>query len=785
MTDIDDFKEAINSASSGDTLVLQNGIHDGNSMTITASGEEGNPLVIMAESIGGVELTGDAKFILDATNHVVIHGFIFTNGNGTAIKLEGCNNIRITRNTFDLVEESSTKWVFIGGVWDEPTTSLSHHNRIDHNTFQNKSEAGHYITIDGSGGVTQSQFDLIDHNYFKNNSPRFSNEKESIRIGWSEMSQSSGFTTVEFNVFENCNGDPEIISVKSCDNVVRHNTIRESEGTISLRHGNRNRVEGNYFFGGEDCTTDALGTHCTGGIRIYGEDHVVINNYMEGLKGDTWDAPIALTEGDADVGNSSLSKHFRIERAIIAYNTLVDNEYGIEIGFDNNGNYSKAPRDVIIANNLVTGSENELVKFFNDPDNMTWSNNVMFPFGGAVLTSSSQTFASNEIEVTNPNLTFDSEIGAWRSTVNTPEVASNEGLVGSVSEDIDGQSRGNPSSVGADAFSAESIRYLPLTASDVGPQSYHPDYDGESALDHLLVSSTQLDFGNGASTQTIEITSNLAWTVSTSKNWIATNVSSGSENGTIEISVAANDVAEIRSGLVTFAASTISVTVQINQEPKDLGGEKLSIIAVTASAEQNEPGKENIKENAIDGDLDTRWSAEGEQHIQFELSATSNVSYLKIAFYNGDQRQTHYQLDVSTDNLSFSNVVAKTLSSGLTSDFETVDFTDISAKYVRLTGFGNTGGSDWNSISEVEIWGSEDVTVLSVLEENRMIYPNPVKNYLVLENASDQTTYSIKNLSGKYVKSGIFLNGRADLAGLKPGLYFMVVGARRFKILKE
>ena len=784
ISDIDDYEDAINAAGAGDTLVLTNGVHDGNSMTITTHGEEDNPLVIMAETIGGAELTGDSKFIFDNTHHVVIHGFKFTNENGTAIKFEGCNNMRITRNTFDLNEDSSTKWIFIGGIWDMPEV-LSHHNRIDHNTFQNKSEAGHYITVDGSDGLYQSQFDLIDHNYFKDNTPRFSNEKESIRIGWSEMSESSGYTIVEFNLFENCNGDPEIISVKSCDNVVRHNTIRESDGTISLRHGNRNRVEGNYFFGNRECTTSDLGTHCTGGIRIYGEDHVIVNNYLEGLKGNTWDAPIALTNGDADAGSSSLSKHFRIERAIIAYNMLVDNEHGIEIGFDNNDKYSKPPRDVVIANNLITGSENELIKFFNDPDNMTWSGNVMDPSGSAVLTSSSETFGSDEIQIANPNLTYDADFGAWRATSTTPQAATNVGLTGSIDNDIDGQPRSNPSGVGADHFSSETIRYLPLTPEDVGPHSYHPDYDGESALNHLIASVSILNFENGAGSQLIEITSNVDWSIQVSDDWISTDISSGSGSETIEITVDANDVPEMRFGTITLSGESLSASVVVSQNPMDLGGDQLEVVAVTASGEQNEPGKVNVKENAIDGDLETRWSAEGEQYIQFELAQSFNVEYVKIAFYKGDERQTHYQLDVSEDGVSFANVVTQTLSSGETSGFETIDFDDVSAQYIRLTGFGNTGGSDWNSISEVEIYGSEDEQIaLSVSSENRHLYPNPA-NDVIFAKGQGTSHYQILDLSGRKLKSGLIKDGWVDVRRLKPGVYILELTDQKFKFVKN
>ena len=267
------------------------------------------------------------------------------------LKLQASNNIRITRNIFRLVETTSLKWVIIGGVWNDPN-AVSHHNRIDHNLFENKSFAGNYITIDGSGDPVylSSQYDLIDHNHFRNIGPRIVNEMETIRVGWSELSRSSGFTTIENNLFENCDGDPEIISVKTCDNIVRYNTFISSQGTLCLRHGDRTTVNGNYFFG--------EGKDGTGGIRFYGDDHKIYNNYFEGLTGTIWDAALTITNGDADYSSSTnWSKHFRPRNAVIAFNTFVNNLHNIEIGYTNNGNYTKPPSNNLIANNVVQGSQ--------------------------------------------------------------------------------------------------------------------------------------------------------------------------------------------------------------------------------------------------------------------------------------------------------------------------------------------------------------------------------------------------------------------------------------------
>jgi len=383
-----------------------------------------------------------------------------------------------------LETQESIKWVFIGGIWDDHTFQFeSHHNRIDHNVFQNKNTPGHYITVDGTNDgdedFRQSKYDRIDHNYFRNNGPRAANEQESIRVGWSEMSKSSGFTTIEFNLFEDCDGDPEFVSIKSCDNIIRHNTFKGCYGTLSLRHGNRNRVEGNYFFGDEkpnSTFTNSNGstsTIYTGGIRIYGTDHIIVNNYFEGLKGTRWDAPIALTQGDAIDGSSTnLSKHFRAERVTIAFNTFVNNTHGIEIGFDNNGNYNKGLKDIIIANNLVTGSENSLISYMdgnNNADEINWSNNIFFPTGDALLTSDNSTFSQEEINILDPFLIFDG--ATWKSSEDSPKSEYNiSSLV--LDKDIDGQIRPNFSTIGSDHFSIDTVLFPPLTNLDVGPSSF-------------------------------------------------------------------------------------------------------------------------------------------------------------------------------------------------------------------------------------------------------------------------------------------------------------------------
>lgn len=793
----DELEQAVNSASPGDIIVLQNGNYtDFEARFSDISGSENTPITIKAETIGGVTLTKESLFSLKRCSYIVLEGFVFDcEGENTLIKLEGSNNIRITRNVFELKTSEPIKWVFIGGIYNDYTFQYtSHHNRIDHNIFQNKTTPGHYITVDGTSNEDgsdsrQSQYDRIDHNYFRNNSPRASNEKESIRIGWSQMSMSSGFTTVEHNLFEDCDGDPEIVSVKSSDNNIRHNTFIKSYGTLSLRHGNRNRVEGNYFFGG-DKPNGSFGTSTiyTGGIRIYGTDHIIVNNYMEGLKGTIWDAPIALTQGDAIDGSSSnLTKHFRAERVTIAYNTLVNNTHGIEIGFDKGGDYNIKLKDITIANNVITGSENNMVTYIegNDQDGeITWLNNIMHPTGNASLVNGGANFSETEVSVTNPNLDFVD--GVWKATASSPAKISAVGSL-AINQDIDGQPRPETSTVGADHFSSETIRFKPLTPEDVGPDAYE---DGDEPSEILFVSSIS-EFESEGGSQEVSITANVDWITSLDQDWVSVSSDSGSDDGTITVAVLENDTLEPRQATLSISGGSITRGIQIIQKGADApdGALEIDPIGITASDQQL---PDNVKENTVDKNLDTRWSAEGAgQTITYDLGQQYDINLLKIAVHNGDERNTFFEIATSNNGTDFNKVKVNNSSetlittSGTTNDLENYLFTSqnrsivIPAQYVRIIGGGNSV-SAWNSITEVEIYGFNNA--LSVTDNDELdtlkIFPSPVSEILYLKNLNhnfDQIVFF--TIDGKEVYSQIIdhaLNQvSVNVSSFSSGLYVL------------
>jgi hypothetical protein len=436
-----ELQNALNNAVAGDEIILA----DGNYAAFKVRRKYGtaeNPIVVRAQNPRGA-VFNSGQLELQNTVYLTFEGFRWTLA--TSIKLRGTEFNRLTRNSFELNETGLTDldWVSIGA-------GGSHHNRIDHNDFKNKVTLGNYITIGGENAQV-SQYDLIDHNYFFNLGPRVDNEKETIRVGDSSVSQSSGFTVIEHNLFEQCDGDPEIVSIKTNDNIVRYNTFRRSKGGLTARQGNRSKLYGNFFLG--------EGVEGTGGIRAYGNDHQIFNNYFEGLTGTANYAPVAITNGDADgaeLPGADQSKHYRPQRILIANNTLVGNASNIEIG----GSYNLPPRDITLANNLIVGSSGEAVKYRTAPLTPLYAGNIYFgvPLG----------ITASQGEFNNADPLLVTENGVKKLGAGSPAIDASANNYAFLTEDFEGQTRDSLKDAGADEFGAFTPQRLPLTAANAG-----------------------------------------------------------------------------------------------------------------------------------------------------------------------------------------------------------------------------------------------------------------------------------------------------------------------------
>ncbi|GGP55190.1 polysaccharide lyase family 7 protein [Saccharothrix coeruleofusca] len=131
-------------------------------------------------------------------------------------------------------------------------------------------------------------------------------------------------------------------------------------------------------------------------------------------------------------------------------------------------------------------------------------------------------------------------------------------------------------------------------------------------------------------------------------------------------------------------------------------GSPLAVVGVSASDHDG-----NVPANTLDGELSTRWSAEGDGvWISYDLGSSQVVGSVSIAWHKGDTRRHTFEVELSADGTSWRAAVARRSSSGTTTRPETHDFADSSARYLRIVGHGNTS-NDWTSITEVSVNGAD------------------------------------------------------------------------------
>ncbi|MDR1119684.1 MAG: glycoside hydrolase family 88 protein, partial [Dysgonamonadaceae bacterium] len=151
--------------------------------------------------------------------------------------------------------------------------------------------------------------------------------------------------------------------------------------------------------------------------------------------------------------------------------------------------------------------------------------------------------------------------------------------------------------------------------------------------------------------------------------------------------------------------------------------------SVTVTAIGNQAG--NPPSNAIDNNLSTRWAQAGfGQWIKFDLKKEVNIRAVDLAFYLGDQRIAYFDIELSSDNLTFTKVLTGGTSSGLTNELERYAFPEQQARYVRIICNSNSsGGENWNSITEARIVYDDGLSGIehpSYTEQWLTLSPNPL-----------------------------------------------------------
>ncbi|MEP9400530.1 polysaccharide lyase 6 family protein [Sphingomonas sp. VNH70] len=352
----------------GDVIVLADGEWRDADIVLRGEGTQASPITLTAEHPGKVVLTGKSRLRLGG-RFLIVSGLAFRNGHtpGDAVisfradSRRLAENSRVTGVVIDRFNNPDRRaednWVAIYGS----------DNRIDHSHLEGKANAGAMLIVVRRKGMPLDNRARIDHNYFGPRPPLGSNGGETIRIGTSEESGSDSHTVVEDNLFERCDGEVEIVSVKSGGNTIRRNLFLESQGSLVLRHGSGNLVEDNVFLG--------RGQPHTGGIRVINERQVIRNNYLEGVAGTDFTSALAVMNG---VPNSPVNRYMPVRDVTIERNSFVDVRQ-ITIGAGADAERSQPPRDTRITGNLITSAaaSGEVLRFDADAGGVVFAGNVL------------------------------------------------------------------------------------------------------------------------------------------------------------------------------------------------------------------------------------------------------------------------------------------------------------------------------------------------------------------------------------------------------------------------
>ncbi|MDM7957541.1 polysaccharide lyase 6 family protein [Blastomonas sp.] len=385
----DEYAVAAQKLQPGDVVVLANGTWRDFEIVFSGTGAPDKPITLKSETPGKVIIAGRSNLKLGG-RHLRVTGLVFQDGYSPTSEV-----ISFRRTKTDLASDSQVTDVVIDH-FNQPDRFQSDNwvglygqrNRFDRNYLAGKSNQGVTLAVHLDTAESRGNTHSIDHNYFGPRPVLGSNGGETIRIGTSAYSMHDSSTVIENNVFDRCDGEVEIVSVKSGANVVRGNLFLESSGAVVLRHGDGNLVERNVFLG--------KGKDHTGGVRVINRNQIVRANYMEGLRGTGFGSALAVMNG---VPNSPVNRYVEVDNASITDNSFIDSSR-ITLAAGADSERSAPPRNSRFSGNfLQLTSDGESIAVEADVSGIAFSGNVLAaaatPISGIAAKPAKLTRAAN------------------------------------------------------------------------------------------------------------------------------------------------------------------------------------------------------------------------------------------------------------------------------------------------------------------------------------------------------------------------------------------------------
>lgn len=323
---LNDLKTTLGKVQPGDSILIEDGTYNNLSVIISNKANIGQRITIRAKNPGKVIISGKSQIVLSG-EYITFANFIFQNGGlKNSIQLKGRGN-RLTG--CDISFNNS----------DGPVILVSmKNNRIDHCNLHDFNKSERWIQKDASS--KSEDYFLFDHNIIKNRPKgKKSNGYETLQIR-NEDNQITSKTMIVNNYFEKCDGEIEMISIKSSENIVYKNTIQNVQATITLRSGRGSIIANNKFLQNK--------TKNSGGLRITGADHVIYNNLFKEI--DT----IAMSIIN---GANTTPSYQQVKNLRVLKNVFLNNDCDIELGNQSKGKL--VPTGVEFRENIVYKQSND------------------------------------------------------------------------------------------------------------------------------------------------------------------------------------------------------------------------------------------------------------------------------------------------------------------------------------------------------------------------------------------------------------------------------------------
>ncbi|TBN03659.1 alginate lyase [Hyunsoonleella flava] len=380
VTNFSELKISIENARPGDIITMANGVWKDIQIIFNAEGTEQAPIILKAESPGKVFIEGVSNLKFGG-KYLVVDGLHFRNGfspdkavvdfrvNDSIIANHCIFTNSVIKAFNKMQRDDADHWIQFWG----------RHNTLSNCYISGKTNRGPTIRVFLKGNEHIYNEHKILNNHFGPRPPKGGASAETIQIGDSSSSMSPSSTLVAKNLFEECNGEVEIISSKTNFNEFRNNVFYKSEGSLVTRHGNYSVIDSNYFIG--DGKNENIG-----GIRIINTGHKVTNNYFYNLKGKNFRSPLAVMNG---IPKSPLNRYGQVTDLVLAYNTYINCESPWQFGVGVNINQkevlplseirSARPKRCIVANNLVFNEigNKSIVVEHDKVDGVIFKNNVV------------------------------------------------------------------------------------------------------------------------------------------------------------------------------------------------------------------------------------------------------------------------------------------------------------------------------------------------------------------------------------------------------------------------